>query len=477
MNDADIPRAVQALDLSGIGPLERVDRGPQLAFKLWAILNREAYIETDALPDAADAPPLVLPITAGDRKIGRVTVAKGPDGAYRFTPGTLDDLDELWRAVRGKPVVAGLPDPDLRQMDPAAWMEGRMSPDGRQRLLGVAAWRWISLALLLVFGTVGYLAIRGLTLLVARHLLRLENSSHEYRDLMQGGLGIALAAIGAFVARDAPMLEQRGEWAGLFGFLARMTVVFGLTLLTFAAWDAALRAYVRRAGEHAHPPKRLLAPVVLRLGRALIVILALLGVCEALGFRPSSILATLGIGGLAVAFAAKDSIENVFGSIVVLVENPFAIGDWVKVGEVSGKVEDIRLRSTRIRTFDDSVVIFPNSALLSKSVENFGMRRYRRFRTTVGIAVGTQAGTITEFIARIRAVLREDEHVSDERRRVHLDDLGASSYAILIDCFLIAADTDTELELRERLLTTIVRVAEELHVALTPHAPCPDPSS
>jgi MscS family membrane protein len=471
MNDANLSQATQALDLSEINMLERADRGPQLAFKLWAILNRETYIEIDDLSNSPTAPSYVLPITSRrGTKVGRVTVAKGADGAYRFTPETLVHLDDLWAQVSSKPVVSGLTDPSPEQLNPAAWLEERMPGDTRERVLGMATWKWVVVVMIFTIGAAVFLALRGLTFFLAKRVLKLERSSHEYQDLMQAGVGITLVVVAGLIVRDLPFLEIRGVLGGLIGFGARVLAVFGFVLIGFAAWDWGLRAYIRRAGAANHS-KRLVAPVIARLGRAVILCFAVLGVCEALGFRPSTILATLGISGLVIAFAAKDSIENVFGSIVVLVESPFTIGDWVRIGDVSGTVEDIRLRSTRIRTFDDTIVIFPNSALITQSVENYGMRRYRRFKTTIALAVDTPPEKLTEFTQRVRTMLVENPHVSDERRVVHLNDFGTGMFSVLLDCYLIAPDAAAELEYRDRVLTGVVEIAQSLGIGFfTPAA-------
>ena len=103
-----------------------------------------------------------------------------------------------------------------------------------------------------------------------------------------------------------------------------------------------------------------------------------------------SIIAGLGIGGIAFALAAKDTLSNIFGSLTVLVDRPFHIGDWVVIGgETEGNVEDVGLRSTRIRTFYDSIVTVPNGQLTNVVIDNFGQRKYRRYRTNVSVEYST----------------------------------------------------------------------------------------
>src|SRR5213075_891075 len=128
--------------------------------------------------------------------------------------------------------------------------------------------------------------------------------------------------------------------------------------------------------------ERLLVPVTRKFVAVIILIGGLLVEAWVLfgGQHGAEAIAGLGIGGLAVALAAKDSVENVFGSLTILFDMPFALGDWVKIDKVEGVVEEINLRSTRIRTFEDSLITLPNSNLIKASVENFGARRFRRQR-------------------------------------------------------------------------------------------------
>ncbi|RYG42145.1 hypothetical protein EON79_19470, partial [bacterium] len=149
MRDARLSDAVTALDLSQIGAFERPSRGPQLAYQLWAVLNRERYIEVSELSDSPSAPPYLLPITnLIGQPIGAVTIAKSQDGAFRFTSETLDTLEEKWRQVKAKPVVGRLPDPSPDLFQPSAWLDASMTPEAREKVLGFAYWKWIFVVML-----------------------------------------------------------------------------------------------------------------------------------------------------------------------------------------------------------------------------------------------------------------------------------------------------------------------------------------
>ena len=118
------------------------------------------------------------------------------------------------------------------------------------------------------------------------------------------------------------------------------------------------------------------------------------------------ILTGLGIGGLAFALAAKDTLSNLFGSLTVLIDKPFRIGDWVNIGGIEGIIEEVGLRSTRIRTFYDSLITVPNGTLTNVHVDNYGQRRSRRLNTKIGVQYDTPPERLEAFCEGIRELIR-----------------------------------------------------------------------
>ena len=141
-----------------------------------------------------------------------------------------------------------------------------------------------------------------------------------------------------------------------------------------------------------------LVPLVIKTSRIAIVILGLLTLIQELGINVFSLLAGLGVGGLAIALAAKDTAANFFGSLMILFDQPFKIGDWIKISDMEGTVEDIGFRSTRIRTFYDSQIIIPNSTVASSQIDNLGKRNFRRTVETLGLTYSTSKENLELFI-------------------------------------------------------------------------------
>jgi MscS family membrane protein len=208
-----------------------------------------------------------------------------------------------------------------------------------------------------------------------------------------------------------------------------------------------------------------LIPLVARIARVLVVALGALFVMQNQGLDVGSILTGLGIGGLAVALAAKDSLENFFGSIMIFVDRPFQIGDWIVVGDVEGVVEEVGLRSTRVRTFSKSLISVPNGKLVVSNVNNMGLRTFRRVTTTIGLVYATPREKMEAYVARLNQIIQEHPKTWKEGTEIHFKDFGASSLDVMVYFFLQASTWHEELVLRQEILLSFIAAAEEIGVS------------
>ncbi|MCB0362114.1 MAG: mechanosensitive ion channel family protein, partial [Bdellovibrionales bacterium] len=207
-----------------------------------------------------------------------------------------------------------------------------------------------------------------------------------------------------------------------------------------------------------------LVPLLSRSIRVFIVVVGVLVAIQNLGFNVMSILAGLGIGGLAFALAAKDTAANLFGSIMILVDRPFKIGDWIVAGKSEGVVEEIGFRSTRIRTFYNSQISIPNSILANIDIDNMGRRDYRRFKATLGVVYSTSNTQLQSFLLGIREILRKNENVQKDNFQVYFTEYASSSLEILVYCHLKVPSWSDELRVKENILFEIMLLAESLNV-------------
>jgi MscS family membrane protein len=181
----------------------------------------------------------------------------------------------------------------------------------------------------------------------------------------------------------------------------------------------------------------------------------------------TAVLTGLGIGGLAFALGAQDSIKDFFGSFTLIADRPFVVGETVKIGnEDLGVVEVVGLRCTRIRTTDDTLLIVPNSNPTTMNITNYGCRRYRRYLTRIGVAYANSLEHLTAFRDGIRDLIGRHQQTRKDQFEVAINDLGDSAIVVLVNVYFEVADRAQELAARDALILEILRLAEDLHVEL-----------
>ncbi|MBW1807802.1 MAG: mechanosensitive ion channel family protein [Deltaproteobacteria bacterium] len=245
---------------------------------------------------------------------------------------------------------------------------------------------------------------------------------------------------------------------GLFNSLLIVSVAWFL----FSAVDI-LVVYLRRFTDRTETQlDDQLIPIVRKIVRAIILALALIMIIQNLGYSVSSLLAGLGLGGLAFALAAKDSLANVFGSVTIFTDRPFQIGDWIKLPGAEGYVEDVGFRSTRIRTFEKTLVTIPNSKLANSVVENMDARPIRRIKMTIGIGYDAKSKQMKEAVEAIREILRNHEGVSQDYWLVYFTDFNDSTLDIFIYYFSKSKVWAEYLNVRQEVNLLIMEKIEEL---------------
>ncbi|SHJ11971.1 MscS family membrane protein [Malonomonas rubra DSM 5091] len=204
-----------------------------------------------------------------------------------------------------------------------------------------------------------------------------------------------------------------------------------------------------------------LVPFIRKSLRIFIVIMALLMLVQNLGYSISGLLASLGLGGLAVALAAKDSLSNIFGSLMILFDRPFLIGDWIKAGDMEGTVDEIGFRSTRIRTFAKTQITVPNSVLMNMSIDNYSRMPKRRIKLTVGLTYATKPAQMRSAVDSIKQMLREHPAIDQEFFLVNFTDFGSSSLDIMVYCFTTSTIWTEYLAAREDICLKIMDLLEQ----------------
>ncbi len=179
------------------------------------------------------------------------------------------------------------------------------------------------------------------------------------------------------------------------------------------------------------------------------------------GYNFTGFLASLGLGGLAFALAAKDTAANLFGSLVIFSDKPFDVGDWIKTPDVEGTVESIGMRSTRIRTFEKALVAVPNATLANSPITNWSRMTMRRIKMTIGVTYSTTSMQMQNILADLRTMLNNDEDINQQTIMVNFTDFQDSSLGIFCYFFTNTTNWQEYLMVRERINLSIMNIIED----------------
>ncbi len=238
-----------------------------------------------------------------------------------------------------------------------------------------------------------------------------------------------------------------------------------LILIAYRLADAA-GSYLQRAADKTDTTlDDQLVPLARKSLKILIVILGSLIALQSFGFNVVSLLAGLGLGGLALALAAQDTAANVFGSITIFLDKPFQVGDHIRVIDTEGNVEDIGFRSTTIRTFYNSLVTIPNSVMAKEKIDNLGVRPTKRVKHTLGITYDTSPEKISDFIDNIKFSLHQNPDILKDDIRVFFVNMGDFNLQILVQFTIPADSIQEELEVQQGVLLDLMKIANNLDVS------------
>jgi MscS family membrane protein len=209
-----------------------------------------------------------------------------------------------------------------------------------------------------------------------------------------------------------------------------------------------------------------LVPLLVKSLRILVVTIGILFILQNFGYNITSLLAGLGLGGLAFALAAQNTVSNLFGSITIFSDKPFQLGDWISVGDIEGTVEEVGFRTTRVRRFDQALVTVPNSQFINTGIINYSAMKKRRINFNLGVTYGTSAGKVEEAVAGIKKIIEDDEKFDHSFYMVRFTEFGEYSLNIFIYCFTKTIDWAESLAIREEFNLKIMRLLEELGVEI-----------
>ncbi len=275
-------------------------------------------------------------------------------------------------------------------------------------------------------------------------------------------VGDTLLLLAIFVGVTLLNLPQKPLDWNVFALRGWMTVALVFAAqLSYALLSLQIRLIgrTRFAQEHAELYKQL-RPLLKDALKISIGVFAAVLLIQIWGYNAGALLAGLGIGGLAFAFAAQNSIANIFGTIVIFADRPYKVGDYISLGDTEGWVEKIGVRSTRIRQLDSNIVTVPNATVADSEIVNITESPIRNIRFAVGLLYSHDAEMLERALAAIRAITAEHEGLVRDMGWVYFDAFGASSQDILVNVFADTPDIEAYMRIKEGLLLKIRRAMD-----------------
>jgi MscS family membrane protein len=482
-----IELARRTLDLSELPAALSGSLSTYRVLQLKEVLDRIELPALETIPDTAAMESAQFKRwSVPGTEITIALVKQGPRaGEYLFSPQTVERLPEFYRRIKHLPYQPGATagwyeryrygGAGLRRVIPYKWM--MVLPDwAKVLILDQPVWRWFGMVIVLLFAAGLFRLIRRAAAAWAKR-----GSGSELRSRWsQVAWVIAMLILIPLVIH---VLVENLRLSGHVLEVVSLSLwgIFTL-MLTWAVWLASTVL-----AESVVASQQLLAGSIdsqlIRLGMRLVatilsVTILVIG-AQQLGIPAYSVIAGLGVGGIAVALAAKDSLANLLGSLLIMFEKPFRVGHWIKVGNTEGIVESIGFRSTRIRTFYNSLISIPSNQLVNTTVDNMAMRKRRAVRTVLHISYTTPADKVEQFIAAIKQLIEKSPHTYKEWFRIRLDDFGEYGLQILVNFLLEVDENLVEQAERQRILLEILKLAETMDIqfAIPPRLPAEENTS
>ena len=449
--------ASQYLDLRRLRGEQRSTQGPLLAQQLGQLLDRDTQFELGHLSndpagrlDDALAPDLdkldSFDLNAETVPLHMQRVTQGGLQVWIVSADTVARIPQLAALAGESPIEKKLPTPLVTT-----------------KFVGTALWIWMALLLtaLLLSLLSGWLS--RLVLLIVKPLTRRLTTLQENR--LEALIDPLRLVVSVLVFRAC--MEVIGPSALLRDYLLKVMAllfILGVASGLMRVVDIFSDTVISRLSSTERTLSYSIIPLFARSAKIGIFAIGIVTVLANWGYNTNTILAGLGVGGVAVALASQKTIENLFGSVSIISDRPVLVGDYCQFGGQSGTVEDIGLRSTRIRTLDRTVVTIPNSVFSTMTLENFAKRDRLWFHPTLNLRRDTTPEQIRAMMDATAKLLKSHAKVDPTNVPVRFTKITKESFDLEIFSYVLTTDSDEFLRVQSELLLKIVEAAQDLNI-------------
>jgi|SRR5271166_5874332 len=428
--EVDSAHLKEVMDKAHSGSLKNVSTQPEGAVQEGVPLGRQNLGTMSSGDVEAD---LEL-VRVSDPTAGKI---------WLISSDTLAKLPELYDQVEARQVETRLP----------AWAV-------KHQFAGMPLWQWFALLLMIPAAA----AAGWLVLVVLQIPLRWWARRDGQTELPQwrSVSGSAWLLVATFIHRilagylGMPLLQRHYYYQ-----FVEVAVIIGTSWISWRVIRWFLQRVRRQALARGHSGTGSLMLLGERIIKAVVLVVAVFSILGILGVNLTTALAGVGIGGLAVGFGAQQTIANLFGGVSVLGDEVIRVGDVCKFGDRTGTVEDIGLRSTRVRTEERTLLAIPNGTVATINVENLSRREKILFKTILGLHLDTPSDRLHAVLSEIRRVITGNPKVESSTVRVRLVELAPAAINVELVCYVLTQDFDKFAEVREDLLLQIMKFVED----------------
>ena len=417
--------------LDGRGIFVYLDEIPKNPTYQDSVSNKNKYVLLDEYPN--------------------IFLLKAGDNNWYFSDSSIDKIDEMYQET------FRFGTGELLNLLPKL---------GTKKTFGLYTYQYVTIFILalisaLVYKIFAFFAERIFSRIVKR--LNYQNEASE-KYLWQIARPTSVFIIVLLLLLVTPALQLPITYSKYVNLILRVMVPLFGTIIMYRLVSIASVFLARMAQKTESTLDDQLVPLLRKTLKTFVIIIGTLLILDSLDVPILPLLTGLSIGGLAFALAAQDTIKNFFGSVMIFVDKPFQVGDWITSNDVDGTVEEVGFRSSRIRTFRNSVIYVPNSKLADNTIDNHGLRKYRRFFTHISITYDTPPEMIEVFVKGLRQIVDDHPKTWKENYHVYFNEMSSSSLNIMFYIFFNVPTWGEELHCRHEILMSIMKLGNELGV-------------
>lgn len=338
---------------------------------------------------------------------------------------------------------------------------------GHKKMVGIELWQFTALFILLIITVIVFFIAKKINFFILQKIqytITHTKNNAINKSLKKLAHPISLLVSIALIDKVFPSLQ--------FSLAVNTWVFLGLNIAVTVFWiyvflklvELVTQLYADFSQKTAGKLDDQLAPIVRNFLKGLVLFIGLLKLLTLLGVDTATVIAGASIGGLAVALASQDTVKNLIGTLMIFLDKPFHIDDWIEANGFSGTVEEVGFRSTRIRAADTSIYQIPNSKLAEITINNKGLRLYRRYNTSLGLRYDTPPELIEAFVKGVREIIVAHPETRSESYNVEFTGFGDSALLIMVNVYFKSLEWGVAQSSKHRLHIAIVKLAKALGV-------------